>query len=161
MGVIPPPARSRRRPALRPGGAAAHPPFPDVLTVACRDQAPIADDVTGTNCFGGISLERAGVAVKVTRPQRPLRRAGQEVRRADDHKPRRGIEKSVDLIIECQGDAAHIVAPTGAKGLNLAISDVRILAEAIVDWYRTGSTTGLDGYSAASPRTTWGSRPSR
>ena len=36
------------------------------------------------------------------------------------------------------GDAAHIVPPTGAKGLNLAISDVRLLAEAIVDWYRRG-----------------------
>src|SRR5207248_2793880 len=34
------------------------------------------------------------------------------------------------------GDAAHIVPPTGAKGLNLAINDVRLLAEAIVDWYR-------------------------
>ena len=34
------------------------------------------------------------------------------------------------------GDAAHIVPPTGAKGLNLAIADVRVLAEAIVDWYR-------------------------
>ena len=37
------------------------------------------------------------------------------------------------------GDAAHIVPPTGAKGLNLAIHDVRLLAEAIVDWYRSGS----------------------
>ena len=39
------------------------------------------------------------------------------------------------------GDAAHIVPPTGAKGLNLAIADVRVLAEAIVDWYASGSTT--------------------
>ena len=38
------------------------------------------------------------------------------------------------------GDAAHIVPPTGAKGLNLAIHDVRLLAEAIVGWYRDGST---------------------
>jgi p-hydroxybenzoate 3-monooxygenase len=45
------------------------------------------------------------------------------------------------------GDAAHIVPPTGAKGLNLAIADVRVLADAIVDWYATGSTTGLDSYS--------------
>ena len=37
------------------------------------------------------------------------------------------------------GDAAHIVPPTGAKGLNLAIDDVRLLAEAIVDWYRSGN----------------------
>jgi p-hydroxybenzoate 3-monooxygenase len=53
------------------------------------------------------------------------------------------------------GDAAHIVPPTGAKGLNLAISDVRILAEALVDWYRSGSTAGLDGYSAACLRRVW------
>jgi p-hydroxybenzoate 3-monooxygenase len=53
------------------------------------------------------------------------------------------------------GDAAHIVPPTGAKGLNLAISDVRILAEALVAFYETGSTTGLDGYSQACLRRVW------
>ncbi len=53
------------------------------------------------------------------------------------------------------GDAAHIVPPTGAKGLNLAISDVRILAEALVDWYRTGDRAGLDGYSDACLRRVW------
>ena len=36
------------------------------------------------------------------------------------------------------GDAAHIVPPTGAKGLNLAVRDVKVLAEAIVEWYRSG-----------------------
>ncbi len=36
------------------------------------------------------------------------------------------------------GDAAHIVPPTGAKGLNLAISDVTLLAEAIADWHAAG-----------------------
>ena len=45
------------------------------------------------------------------------------------------------------GDAAHIVPPTGAKGLNLAISDVRTLAEALVDRHETGSHTGLESYS--------------
>ena len=35
------------------------------------------------------------------------------------------------------GDAAHIVPPTGAKGLNLAIADVRVLAEALASWYAT------------------------
>jgi p-hydroxybenzoate 3-monooxygenase len=53
------------------------------------------------------------------------------------------------------GDAAHIVPPTGAKGLNLAIADVRVLAEAIVDWYASGSTTGLDSYSDACLRRVW------
>src|SRR6266496_1150608 len=42
------------------------------------------------------------------------------------------------------GDAAHIVPPTGAKGLNLAIADVRALAEAIAERYAGGGTTGLD-----------------
>jgi p-hydroxybenzoate 3-monooxygenase len=53
------------------------------------------------------------------------------------------------------GDAAHIVPPTGAKGLNLALHDVRVLAEAIVDWYGSGSATGLDAYSATSLRRVW------
>src|SRR5579871_5007783 len=44
------------------------------------------------------------------------------------------------------GDAAHIVPPTGAKGLNLAIADVRILAEALVEWYGSGSASGLATY---------------
>lgn len=53
------------------------------------------------------------------------------------------------------GDAAHIVPPTGAKGLNLAIHDVRLLAEAIVSWYRTGSGTLLDAYSESCLRRVW------
>jgi p-hydroxybenzoate 3-monooxygenase len=53
------------------------------------------------------------------------------------------------------GDAAHIVPPTGAKGLNLAISDVRALAEAIVDWYATGNETALDSYSATCLQRVW------
>jgi p-hydroxybenzoate 3-monooxygenase len=53
------------------------------------------------------------------------------------------------------GDAAHIVPPTGAKGLNLAISDVRILAEALVEWYRAGSSAGIDRYSGDCLRRVW------
>jgi p-hydroxybenzoate 3-monooxygenase len=53
------------------------------------------------------------------------------------------------------GDAAHIVPPTGAKGLNLAIADVALLAEAIVAWYRTGSRDLLDAYSDACLRRVW------
>jgi p-hydroxybenzoate 3-monooxygenase len=53
------------------------------------------------------------------------------------------------------GDAAHIVPPTGAKGLNLAIADVRVLAEALADWYRTGDRGGLDRYSEICLRRVW------
>ncbi|MGH3679378.1 MAG: 4-hydroxybenzoate 3-monooxygenase [Natronosporangium sp.] len=45
------------------------------------------------------------------------------------------------------GDAAHIVPATGAKGLNLAVADVLVLAAALTDWYATGSETPLDAYS--------------
>ena len=45
------------------------------------------------------------------------------------------------------GDAAHIVPPTGAKGLNLAIADVRILARAITEFYRSGRKDLLEKYS--------------
>jgi p-hydroxybenzoate 3-monooxygenase len=45
------------------------------------------------------------------------------------------------------GDAAHIVPPTGAKGLNLAVTDVRFLAEALAAHYRSGRTDLIDGYS--------------
>ena len=45
------------------------------------------------------------------------------------------------------GDAAHIVPPTGAKGLNLAVADVRVLAEALTRWLQDGDEAGLDGYS--------------
>ncbi|GAA4225909.1 4-hydroxybenzoate 3-monooxygenase [Actinomadura meridiana] len=53
------------------------------------------------------------------------------------------------------GDAAHIVPPTGAKGLNLAVSDVTVLARALTERYGTGSETLLDGYSDACLRRAW------
>jgi p-hydroxybenzoate 3-monooxygenase len=53
------------------------------------------------------------------------------------------------------GDAAHIVPPTGAKGLNLAIGDVRLLAETIVDWYRSGDAAVLERYSDECLRRVW------
>ncbi len=45
------------------------------------------------------------------------------------------------------GDSAHIVPPTGAKGLNLAIHDVRVLFEALAEHYSAGSDAGIDHYS--------------
>jgi p-hydroxybenzoate 3-monooxygenase len=53
------------------------------------------------------------------------------------------------------GDAAHIVPPTGAKGLNLAIHDVRTLAEALASWYSSRSTSLLDAYSETCLRRVW------
>lgn len=53
------------------------------------------------------------------------------------------------------GDAAHIVPPTGAKGLNLAASDVAFLADALIDHYRHGSDAGIDGYSARALARVW------
>ncbi len=53
------------------------------------------------------------------------------------------------------GDAAHIVPPTGAKGLNLAASDVRYLSRALIDHYRTGSMKEIDAYSAKCLRRVW------
>ena len=52
------------------------------------------------------------------------------------------------------GDAAHIVPPTGAKGLNLAASDVRYLSQAIIEFYQ-GSKAGIDHYSARCLRRIW------
>ncbi len=53
------------------------------------------------------------------------------------------------------GDAGHIVPPTGAKGLNLAASDVNYLYRALVEHYREGSDAGLDGYSAHALARVW------
>jgi p-hydroxybenzoate 3-monooxygenase len=77
------------------------------------------------------------------------------------------IEKSVaplrSLVVEPQrfgrlflaGDAGHIVPPTGAKGLNLAASDVRYLAQALVQFYRNGSDALLDAYSEKALARVW------
>ena len=53
------------------------------------------------------------------------------------------------------GDAAHIVPPTGAKGLNLAASDVHYLAEGLINWYRSGRRDELDAYSKRALSRIW------
>jgi p-hydroxybenzoate 3-monooxygenase len=53
------------------------------------------------------------------------------------------------------GDAVHIVPATGAKGLNLAVADVRVLADALVHWIETGEEEGLNGYSDACLKRVW------
>jgi p-hydroxybenzoate 3-monooxygenase len=55
------------------------------------------------------------------------------------------------------GDAAHIVPPTGAKGLNLAMSDVFYLSRALAAYYSEGSSALIDGYSAMALRRVWSS----
>jgi p-hydroxybenzoate 3-monooxygenase len=53
------------------------------------------------------------------------------------------------------GDAAHIVPPTGAKGLNLAVNDVRLLAAALLEHFKSGSDNGLKAYSANALKRVW------
>jgi len=53
------------------------------------------------------------------------------------------------------GDAAHIVPPTGAKGLNLAASDVHFLSQALREFYREKSSAGIDAYSATALARVW------
>ncbi|HEY6911010.1 MAG TPA: FAD-dependent monooxygenase, partial [Myxococcales bacterium] len=53
------------------------------------------------------------------------------------------------------GDAAHIVPPTGAKGMNLAVADVRVLSRALAAFFASGDTALLDAYSDTSLRRVW------
>jgi p-hydroxybenzoate 3-monooxygenase len=53
------------------------------------------------------------------------------------------------------GDAVHIVPPTGAKGLNLAVADVRVLSRALIEFFRTGATERLDRYSETCLKRVW------
>jgi p-hydroxybenzoate 3-monooxygenase len=53
------------------------------------------------------------------------------------------------------GDSAHIVPPTGAKGMNLAVADVRVLAGAFGEFYRSGRRDGLESYSEVCLRRIW------
>lgn len=53
------------------------------------------------------------------------------------------------------GDAAHIVPPTGAKGMNLAVSDVMMLSDALIEYYLSHSSIGIDSYSARALARVW------
>lgn len=75
----------------------------------------------------------------------------------------RGVTAMRSLVVEpmqygplfLAGDAAHIVPPTGAKGMNLAVADVRVLSHALSCRYRTGSSALLDRYSEICLRRVW------
>ena len=53
------------------------------------------------------------------------------------------------------GDAAHIVPPTGAKGLNLAATDVKYLSSALIEFYQDKTEAGIDGYSQRCLKRVW------
>ncbi|MCB6623617.1 FAD-dependent monooxygenase, partial [Mediterraneibacter sp. 210702-DFI.5.30] len=53
------------------------------------------------------------------------------------------------------GDAAHIVPPTGAKGLNLAASDITYLSNALIEFYLNGSEQGIEEYSEKCLKRVW------
>ncbi|TQM83901.1 p-hydroxybenzoate 3-monooxygenase [Saccharothrix saharensis] len=53
------------------------------------------------------------------------------------------------------GDAAHIITPVGAKGMNLALHDAEVLADAVTRYHRTGDETGLRSYSEVCLRRVW------
>jgi p-hydroxybenzoate 3-monooxygenase len=75
----------------------------------------------------------------------------------------RGITTTRSFVVEpmrhgrlfLAGDAAHIVPPTGAKGMNLAVADVAVLAEALERFFITGATDLLDDYSDRCLRRVW------
>jgi p-hydroxybenzoate 3-monooxygenase len=75
----------------------------------------------------------------------------------------KGVTQMRSLVVEPMqcgrlfllGDAAHIVPPTGAKGLNLAAADVAVLTQALVAWLRRGDADGLNMYSEAALRRVW------
>ncbi len=92
-----------------------------------------------------------------------IRAARDDFRLAEGPILQRGITPMRSFVIEpmqcgrlyLAGDAAHIVPPTGAKGLNLAAADVAVLTQAIVAFYRLGSSDRLDAYSATCLRRIW------
>lgn len=75
----------------------------------------------------------------------------------------KGVTKMHSFVVEpmqygrlfLAGDAAHIVPPTGAKGLNLAVADVRVLARALAEFYASGRETLLGHYSRTCLRRVW------
>lgn len=75
----------------------------------------------------------------------------------------RGVTPMRALVVEpmqrgrlfLAGDAAHVVPPTGAKGMNLALADVAVLARSLAEWYRLGGGGPLDAYSAECAPRVW------
>ena len=66
--------------------------------------------------------------------------------------PLRSLSPNRCAMAACAGDAAHIVPPTGAKGLNLAESDIHFLSRALIAYFKQGDETGLEDYSRKASR---------
>jgi p-hydroxybenzoate 3-monooxygenase len=89
--------------------------------------------------------DQAGFAL----PEGPIRQIGITAMRSYVGEPMRAGR----LVLA--GDAAHIVPPTGAKGMNLAVADVTVLARALDAWFARGDAALLDAYSDTALRRTW------
>jgi len=147
------------------------------------DTPPVSDELIYVNHERGFalctmrSMTRSRYYVQVSLAERveewPDERFWDELRRRLDAKARDAlvtgpsIEKSIaplrSFVAEplrfgrlfLAGDAAHIVPPTGAKGLNLAVSDVRYLAHGLIAYYKNGDDSRLDHYSETCLRRIW------
>ena len=147
------------------------------------DTPPVSDELIYVNHERGFalctmrSMTRSRYYVQVSLAERveewPDERFWDELRRRLDAKARDAlvtgpsIEKSIaplrSFVAEplrfgrlfLAGDAAHIVPPTGAKGLNLAVSDVRYLAHGLIAHYKNGDDSRLDHYSENCLRRIW------
>jgi p-hydroxybenzoate 3-monooxygenase len=147
------------------------------------DTHPVSDELIYVNHERGFalcsmrSMTRSRYYVQVSLAEKveewPDERFWEELRRRLDAKARDAlitgpsIEKSIaparSFVAEplrfgrlfLAGDAAHIVPPTGAKGLNLAVSDVRYLAHGLIAHYRNGDDSRLDHYSERCLRRIW------
>ena len=94
---------------------------------------------------------------------RRLHTTGNNWRLAEGPLLQKGVTAMRSLVVEpmqygrlfLAGDAAHIVPPTGAKGMNLAIADVRVLSRAVAALLKSGRTELLDGYSETCLRRIW------
>jgi p-hydroxybenzoate 3-monooxygenase len=147
------------------------------------DTPPVSEELIYVNHERGFalctmrSMTRSRYYVQVSLAEKveqwPDERFWDELRRRLDQKARDAlitgpsIEKSIaplrSFVAEplrfgrlfLAGDAAHIVPPTGAKGLNLAVSDVRYLAHGLIAHYKNGDDSRLDNYSERCLRRIW------
>jgi p-hydroxybenzoate 3-monooxygenase len=95
------------------------------------------------------------LATRLDVPERPAVRSGPIVHRSVTAMRHFMVEPMQYGRLFLAGDAAHIVPPTGAKGLNAAFADVSVLAPALIEYYASGRRDALDRYSAVCVRRNW------